>query len=601
MKSPKNTRPQPPPAAQQPSSPLGTGRKIAFAVVAVVLFLAVLEGVLALCGVRPQLYEKDPHVGFSSQTPLFVEETGHSGTVVLRTARNRLEFFNPQWFPKIKAPGAYRIFSMGGSTTYGHPYADSTSFSGWLREYLRATAPGRTWEVINAGGISYGSYRVAQLMEELIRYQPDLFIIYSGHNEFLERRIYGKIRRMPGGLQGLTGLAWRLRSAALVQKALAPLRRLDPGEAAVRTVLARDPVTLLDNTLGPSAYTRDDALRERIFEHYEFNLLRMVDIARSAGARILFVTPVSNLRDVSPFKSEHRRDLTAEERQRWLELYEQARADFANPVPTNALTALASAEAIDDRVANLHFVRGRVLEKLGRHSEAKAAFARARDEDVCPLRGPTRIREILRRVTAQRKVPWVDFEAWVESKSEHGLPGASLFLDHVHLTVEGYRMLALELLKSLESEGVVQPNWDPARMQQTTEAVLSRIDPKAHAYALMNLCKTIGWAGKREEAYRAGIRAVELTPDDPEIRYQAGLAAQLSGRTNEAFGHYRQAVRLRPAFGEAHCALGVLLEDTGQLAEALVEYRLAAQHGKPRDKERDARNLARVQAKVAAE
>ena len=32
--------------------------------------------------------------------------------------------------------GTVRIFCMGGSTTYGHPYDDKTSFCGWLRAML---------------------------------------------------------------------------------------------------------------------------------------------------------------------------------------------------------------------------------------------------------------------------------------------------------------------------------------------------------------------------------------------------------------------------------------------------------------------------------
>ena len=53
------------------------------------------------------------------------------------------------------------------------------------------------WEVINAGLLSYGSYRVAMVMEELITYEPDLFIVYTGHNEFLERRTYKEIIAAP--------------------------------------------------------------------------------------------------------------------------------------------------------------------------------------------------------------------------------------------------------------------------------------------------------------------------------------------------------------------------------------------------------------------
>ena len=51
--------------------------------------------------------------------------------------------------------------------------------------------------MINAGGISFASYRVAMLMNELSRYQPDLFIVYSGQNEFLEQRSYGGLIDLP--------------------------------------------------------------------------------------------------------------------------------------------------------------------------------------------------------------------------------------------------------------------------------------------------------------------------------------------------------------------------------------------------------------------
>ena len=96
---------------------------------------------------------------------------------------------------------------MGGSTTYGRPFDDATSFCGWLRELLPVADPSRQWELINAGGISYASYRVAALMEELADYQPDVFIVYSGQNEFLERRTYSGIIEMPAPVRG-SGRRW---------------------------------------------------------------------------------------------------------------------------------------------------------------------------------------------------------------------------------------------------------------------------------------------------------------------------------------------------------------------------------------------------------
>ncbi|MCK5378818.1 MAG: O-GlcNAc transferase, partial [Acidobacteria bacterium] len=169
---------------------MSVGKKILMAIGVTVVFFLVLEGVLALVGVEPRLYVEDPFVGFTSTSPLFVEDVDAEGQLVYRTADNKARLFNPQSFPADKGDGTVRVFCMGGSTTYGRPFDDVTSFCGWLRELLPEVDPSHRWEVINAGGVSYASYRVALLMEELIRYDPDLFVIYSGQNEFLEARTY---------------------------------------------------------------------------------------------------------------------------------------------------------------------------------------------------------------------------------------------------------------------------------------------------------------------------------------------------------------------------------------------------------------------------
>lgn len=562
-----------------------------FGGIAIVLAMAALEGLLALTGMQPERFESDPYVGFASNAPLFTPRSTPDGGTVLATASNRLEFFNPQQFSMPKPKGVFRIFTLGGSTTYGHPYFDATSFSGWLREYLGALEPDRRWEVINVGGISYGSYRVARLMEELAGYEPDLFLVYSGHNEFLERRIYGKVQRSHTPLRIVAHAVAHLRTATLVKRGLEALVKKRQTDTASTTVLELDPVTELEKTLGPSSYKRSELHREETLEHYRFNIGRMCDIAKSARARILFVTPAGNLREASPFKSEHREGLDEAQRQRWRTLYDQARRDYAGPNPAEALKPLAEAEAIDALPANLHYVKARVLEKLGRYVEAKAAYERARDEDVCPLRATAGVRSMLDQAVAERRAPLVDFTAFVEARSEHGIPGASLFLDHVHPTLEGYRLLGLEILKRMEREGWARPAWNEAAIDEVKQRVLSRVTPATHGLALMNLCKVLGWAGKREEAYRAATRAVELAPNIARIRYEAGLAALLSSRTNDAAAHYREALRLDPRHANAHGSLGVILEDQGQLAEALEHYRRALEFGAPRDQERNRRNL----------
>jgi len=168
-------------------------RNTIFTIIIVTGFFGSLELLLAAFGVRPMLLSEDPLVGFAENIPLFVEVTRPDGSVSLETAPNQWRLFNYQTFPREKTRETYRIFCMGGSTTHGRPYDDPVSFCGWLRAYLNAADPTRNWEVINAGGVSFASYRVAKLMNELKEYEADLFIVYTGQNEFLEERSYGAL------------------------------------------------------------------------------------------------------------------------------------------------------------------------------------------------------------------------------------------------------------------------------------------------------------------------------------------------------------------------------------------------------------------------
>ena len=274
-------------------------------IAAILIFFLMLEGSLALFGVKPALKTEDPFVGFASNVPLFIPIPGPGGTKLMMTAQNKLNNFNPQSFPVEKSAGTYRIFCLGGSTTYGRPYNDTTSFASWLREMLPLADRTKNWEVINAGGISYASYRVAYLMEELVNYQPDLFIIYTGHNEFLEERTYRQIRDIPPVIRSTVSLLARTRTWSAMTAAMQSLGIYPEAEKEDRENLALEVVTILDKSAGLNRYTRDDPLRDKILQHYRVSLERMVGLARSVDAQIIFVTPASNLKNCTPFKSEH--------------------------------------------------------------------------------------------------------------------------------------------------------------------------------------------------------------------------------------------------------------------------------------------------------
>ena len=331
----------------------GVGRKlllVACGLVAPVALLALVEGGLALFGVAEEHLYDDPFVGFAPGSPLFVERTLPSGERVYVTNPGKLAFFNEQRFPAQKPPGAYRIFALGGSTTAGRPYDDRVSFSRWLERYLNAADPSRRWEVINAGADSYASYRVVVLMKELVRYAPDLFLVYSGHNEFLEERSYGEIARQHPALLRLRVWLSGFRFAALARQAVAAAGGGGGGGGLGGnggTVLPDEVVTRLDVWTGLDAYHRDDELSRGIVEHFAANLERMAAIARAHDVGLVFVVPVSNLKDFSPFKSEHRAGLAARESARFDALLAEGQARLAAGDPAAALARFDQAAAIN--------------------------------------------------------------------------------------------------------------------------------------------------------------------------------------------------------------------------------------------------------------
>ena len=155
------------------------------------LLLPVVELVLGLLGWGDPQQAYDPFVGFRSTRPLFVRNDEKS---CYETAANRLKFFRPESFSASKSPTEFRVFCLGGSTVQGRPFKIETSFTTWLEISLQAADPSRQWQVVNCGGISYASYRLVPILREVLDYQPDLVVLYTGHNEFLEDRTYDHIK-----------------------------------------------------------------------------------------------------------------------------------------------------------------------------------------------------------------------------------------------------------------------------------------------------------------------------------------------------------------------------------------------------------------------
>lgn len=563
-------------------------KNVIFAIIVVTGFFGACELILASIGVTPALLVEDPFVGFAENVPQFVEATAADGSAILKTANNKRGLFNYQEFPGEKGKNTYRIFCMGGSTTYGRPYGDIVSFCGWLREYLKAADTSRNWEVINAGGISFASYRVAKLMNELSHYQPDLFIVYSGQNEFLEERSYGALASLPAWLIDLNVTLSGTRIYTVMKDTIEAVQSGSIGQAQARYSLDGEVNEILNNTIGPQSYTRDDDLKRQVTTHYRLNLMRMVRIAHSVDAGMILVQPVINIKDMSPFKSEHRDGLGEQARRDWEELVQRAMALHEAGDFDGALNAYGRALDIDDRYAELHYKIGKSYFELQQYDKAERAFRRAVEEDIAPLRMLASMQNVVEEVADSENIPLIDFpdilrEAYLRDH-DHSVFGKEYFPDHVHTNMEGYRLLGLALFDALVEQGVAthDDTWDEKRIEAVSNKVIARIDPRAEGHTMMNLGKVLDWAGKFAEAHDSFKRSLEILGPNPYIYNRLAKSSYGLGKYDDAARYLNEILVIAPEFPGINKRLAMLYGEQGRTDEA-IEQCLAALERDPDD------------------
>ena len=540
---------------QRSSIRLSWKKKIVFSLVVTTLMLLSGELLLALLGVRPKHVTEDPFVGFRAGSPMFVREAEF-----FRTNPAKLRYFNDQKFPARKTARTYRIFCLGGSTTYGHPYDDETSFVGWLRERLHDAEPDRDWQVVNCGGISYASYRNCRLMQELAAFQPDLFIMFDGHNEFLEERTYGELKR-PGVVVLLTDLLVTRTRIGTVLSRLAGLG----SSSAKQTVLLSEVDTILKSAVGPEDYHRDPGWHEAVLQHFRLSLDRAALISRAAGAQLILIKPTSNIRSFSPFKSEPGR-ISPTDSLPWRQRVEQGRKLRGEGNYAAAAQEFLVATHLDPQHAMTQWEAGDALFMAGDRPAAGRCFERAIDEDICPLRATSDIVAAIEESARQNRVPLVDFAKLLlddlEAKAGHRLPGDESFLDHVHPTIENNRLIAWGLFDELVKLRVVRDRpADDGVEQRVSQKVLGGVDPQKQALALINVVQVLASAGKDVESLKLTERTEEVCPGLALVASYRGRMLEKLGRADDAFVWYQTAVERDPdalmplsRLGAAHLA-----------------------------------------------
>lgn len=485
--------------------------------------------------------------------------------------------------PVEKAPGAFRVFVVGGSAAQGWMYLDQSP-ARQLETLLRARWPGVPFEVYDIAYYGMNSHAMRAAVEACATLQPDLFVVYLGNNEvvgpFSAMRLLG-MRNLP---------AWAMRAFIRAHIALSDLRLMQWMQARVGRAAASELAGIRWGLDAP-IHDLDDPRLARIHALYEANLEAIVRAARRGGAEVALCTLAGNLRAWRPSVSQNRPGLDHDARTAWEAAYAagkaaQARGDFAA-----ARTDYEAALGMDDQHADLRFRLGQCLWELGDPDGARPHFLAAVHWNFGFDLARAPINEAVRRVAARhagRGARLVDVEAAMAADSPHATPGLEHFFDRMHFRPEGAHVLARAVAQSMEDAPrpgapggprldfeacAARLGYGPAVRHDALRAVIDYLERLGQDQPVAPLREDLArLAAAARDTVADWEAAVALAPDDRAARFRLVEALLRHGRADEAARHAGALAAAHPRHWRSKWALAETAARAGNLDEAAQRF-----------------------------
>ncbi|MFZ5798591.1 MAG: tetratricopeptide repeat protein [Thermodesulfobacteriota bacterium] len=510
---------------------LSLPKKLFFSGLFFILILLAAEFLLSLAG----LEKYDQLFMPKSSYPIFVPGKGEMAEYYV-TSSHFAGYLNTQHFLRDKPDRLTRIFVVGGSAAYGWPYTDEYCFSGYLRRALDRAAPGR-FEIVNAAGMSFGSHRVLDILRDVVELEPDLVIVFSGNNEYIERNI------LPESSSGEGARAQRLapvlRQLEIYRAVRLALFRAYP--SAFQSGTKQDITDIRANPeVERGALGRSTEVDREVLRNFQNNMAAMRNLLATSGIRAIFCTVPVDVGGWIPQVGDPQFKNQAQA-SRWVELHRLKDEAFRRQDLEQELAYLREMLAITPDDPGVLFNYGKTLWNLGRYQESWQALNRAKDLDVSPRRALSSFNEFIRFVASGNSIYLADLERAVEGRFLEGI-AENLFLDYCHFTESGNKFIAETLLSSLRQ-------------------ALNRGLPGSS-----DLKKMI----EADSSFKGMPPLLQ-----GQVVYARALTLQNNGRMAEAEDMYRQLLEISPDFSSALSNLGNIYSDRGEVTEASKLYQQA--------------------------
>jgi lysophospholipase L1-like esterase len=376
--------------------------------------------------------------------------------------------FRSSVLAKQKPENAIRVFVLGGSTTFGLYVESREAFPARIEQALQEAVGDRVVDVVNLGCAGWASPRVANLLDAVLELDPDLVIVYSGHNEMLEGHLdtlsaLDLPNRLRARLLSISSLfAWMNHALGSWMGPRGP----DADAVAEKvTALRAGEIPTYEPRAVPDAERTlpEEGFFRAAAAGYAASIRSMQSAADAAGVPLLFILPIPNLL-APPSLSAHGAGF---ERERELRgAMDAAREALRDGRLEPGLRQLDRAVELSPRHAMVHYWRAAALRSAGRLSEARQEYQRALDLDVRTHRITSWLEATMIESVEAAGGRWIDLRpAFRRQLSAER--ATALFVDHLHPTPLGHRRIAevampavVELLEIEASAGSADGDED---------------------------------------------------------------------------------------------------------------------------------------------
>jgi tetratricopeptide (TPR) repeat protein len=554
---------------------------------------------------------------YGNDLSLFMEDPRDKDFLVLNPNASKKYFTDPLMAPtgnsepfrKIKEENTCRIFVLGESTTIGYPYFHNGSFHRWLQYRLMRTYPGRHFEIVNLSMTAVNSYTVLGFAKELVNYEPDAILIYSGQNEYYGALGVGSSNRISGNAHILDCILW-LRRFRLTQWLTGVYERVathfrgdknKSGETMMQLMAADQKIAY-----GSASYFRG-------LDQFSANMGETLDLFNRRHIPVFLSNVVSNEKDLKPFVSFAPDSLRF---RGFGSRYASGVQNFERNAFQVADSCFKDAERVYDGHALCNYYLGRLAYGRADYRQAAVYFSKARDLDGLRFRAPARINDLIAGLCSRYpNAHLVDTKAEFESHSDNHIIGNELILEHVHPNLIGYALMSDVFYEALKTAHIFPS--DQAKemtLQQLEDAMpITLVDSLTGAYRITKLKRSwpfneggkedlldtgsngseeqklahdlvyghIRWPEAMESLYsyyvgnndlpkaKKVVEALILEYPEEASYYEraANVCGKLKDLDNAAF-YFKKAFALSPLPEEAR-TLGVIYLDLDEPAEAL--------------------------------